>query len=75
MKKVPLPTMGANTERPTTKVMPHVKAAHDAVEGIGTVRLNVELPVTLHRAFKMKALQEGRTIKEVVITFITDYSK
>lgn len=73
MKKVPIPTMGANTERPTTKVMPHVQAAHDAVEGVDMVRLNVKIPSAVHRAFKTRAAEENRTIQEMILELMTHY--
>lgn len=71
--RTPLPTMTRKTES-TTRTKQHVIEANAAVEGRETVRLNVELPIELHRAIKMKALQEHRTIKEVVLSLLTDYS-
>ncbi len=73
MKKA-IPTIGANAARPTNNA-PHVAKAIAALEGTEEVRLNVSLPGALHRAVKMKAAQEGKTIKEVVLTFLADYSK
>ena len=73
MKKA-IPTIGANAARPTNNA-PHVSKAIAALEGTEEVRLNVSLPGALHRAVKMKAAQEGKTIKEVVLTFLADYSK
>ena len=69
-----LPTINATTERPT-RAKEHVVAAHAAVEGTDTVRLNVELPGALHRAVKIRAAQEGKSIKEIVLTFLAEYSK
>lgn len=76
MKKAAIPTMGTNAARPSKNDAPHLVKAiaalnPDEVE----VRLNVSIPGALHRAVKMRALQEGRTIKEVVLTFLADYSK
>jgi predicted HicB family RNase H-like nuclease len=68
-----LPTINAKTERPT-RARPHVEEAHAAVEGDPPVRLNVEMPAALHRAVKMKAAQEGKSIKEVVLTLLARYS-
>ena len=59
----------------TGRLFEHVVAAHAAVEGTDTVRLNVELPGALHRAVKMRAAQEGKSIKEIVLTFLAEYSK
>jgi hypothetical protein len=73
MKKS-IPTIGTNAARPTNNA-PHVIKAIAALEGTEEVRLNVSLPSTLHRAVKMRALEEGRTIKEVVLTYLADYSK
>lgn len=69
-----LPQINAATERPT-RAKQHVVAAHAAVEGVDTVRLNVEIPGAMHRALKMRAAQEGKTIKEVVLAFLAEYSK
>lgn len=69
-----LPQISASTERPT-RAKQHVVAAHAAVEGTDTVRLNVEIPGAMHRALKMRAAQEGKTIKDVVLTFLAEYSK
>ena len=69
-----LPAINATTERPT-RAKEHVVAAHAAVEGTDKVRLNVELPEALHRAVKMRAAQEGKSIKEIVLTFLAEYSK
>ncbi len=74
MKKASIPTIGTNAARPSNNA-PHVTKAIAALEGTEEVRLNVSLPGALHRAVKMRALEEGRTIKEVVLTFLTDYSK
>lgn len=68
-----LPNISAQTERPT-KAKRHVEDAHAAAEKQAVVRLNVELPEALHQAIKMKALQEKRTIKEVVLTLLAEYS-
>jgi hypothetical protein len=67
------PSIATQAERPTKSK--HVEEAHAAVEKEPAVRLNVELPVALHKAVKMRAIQEGRTIKEVVLSFLSDYSK
>ena len=69
-----LPTISAKTERPT-RARQHVEAAHAAVEEESPVRLNVELPAAIHRAVKIRAAQEGKTIKEVVLAFLSDYSR
>jgi putative ubiquitin-RnfH superfamily antitoxin RatB of RatAB toxin-antitoxin module len=68
------PRVSSPTERPT-KTRLHVEDAHAAVEKQALVRLNVELPEALHRAVKMRALQENRTIRDVVLTLLTNYSK
>ncbi len=73
MKKAVIPAMSANTARPNSA--PHVNKAIAVMQGVEEVRLNVSLPSVLHRAVKIRALQEGRTIKEVVLTFLADYSK
>lgn len=73
MKKA-IPTMGTNAARPTNNA-PHVIKAIAALEGAEEVRLNVSIPGALHRAVKMRAAQEGKTIKDVVLTFLADYSK
>jgi len=67
-----LPTISAQG-RPTKAK--HVEAAHAAIEKGPAVRLNVEIPGALHRAVKIKAAQEGKTIKEVVLSFLGEYSK
>lgn len=69
-----IPTISTKTERPT-RARPHVVEAHAAVEGKDTARLNVELPAALHRAVKMRAAQEGKTIKEVVLALLADYAE
>ncbi len=74
MKKAAIPTMGTNAARPSNNA-PHLIKAIESMDGTSTVRLNVEVPVALHRAVKMRALEEGRTIKEVVLSFLADYSK
>ncbi len=73
MKKS-IPAIGTNATRPTNNA-PHVNKAIAALEGTEEVRLNVSLPGALHRAVKMRALEEGRTIKEVVLTYLAEYSK
>ncbi len=67
------PSIATQSARPPKSK--HVQEAHAAVEKEPAVRLNVELPAGLHKAVKRRALEEGRTIKEVVLTFLADYSK
>lgn len=69
-----LPDMSAKAAERPTRVRPHVEEAHAAVEGEASVRLNVEMPATLHRAVKIRAAQEGKTIKEVVLTLLAGYA-
>lgn len=71
--KSAIPSIASKSERPPKAK--HVQEAHAAAEKETAVRLNVELPAALHKAVKRKALEEGRTIKEVVLTFLADYSK
>lgn len=36
-------------------------------------RLNVEVPKSLHKQLKLKAVEQGTTIKEIVINAINDH--
>lgn len=69
-----LPTFAdGQTARPNKAK--HVEAAHSAIEKEPEVRLNVAIPESLHRAVKTKAAQQGKSIKEVVLAFLNDYSE
>lgn len=69
-----LPTLaGVQASRPTKAK--HVEAAHLAIEKESEIRLNVAIPESLHRAVKTKTSQEGKTIKQVVLAFLEEYSK
>lgn len=68
-----LPTISAKSERPA-KQRPHVVEAHAAVEVGALVRLNVEIPESLHRQVKVKAAQDGKTIKQVVLALLAGYA-
>ena len=72
MKKASL----ANATRPTN-IAPHVIKAHADAEKMSAdkARINVEVDGELHRRLKMKALQEGKTIKEIVIALVKAYVK
>lgn len=56
-------------------VAAHVSAAHQAVEALETVRLNFDVPKELHVAVKMKAVADGKTMKEVMLAFLRDYTR
>lgn len=69
-----LPTLaGSQAARPTKAR--HVEAAHSAIEKENEVRLNVAVPESLHRAVKTRAAHEGKSIKQVVLAFLEEYSK
>lgn len=55
-------------------VSAHVTAAHQAVEPVETVRLNFDVPKDLHIAVKTKAVASGKTMKEIMIEFLREYT-
>lgn len=56
-------------------VSAHVTAAHQAVEPVETVRLNFDVPKDLHIAVKTKVVASGKTMKEIMLEFLRDYTK
>lgn len=54
----------------------HVSAAHAAIEPTSKqVRLNVEVTQDLHARIKMQALQEKKTVKNLVIEILENHIK
>lgn len=54
----------------------HVTAAHAAIEPASKqVRLNVEITPDLHARIKMQALQEKKTVKNLVIEILENHIK
>lgn len=51
------------------------KLRSSPVDGPGprTTRLSLDLPEELHRSVKAKAASQGRTIRDVVLEFLTSY--
>lgn len=39
----------------------------------GTKRMNLNVPIKLHQAFKSAAALEGKDMTQVLLAFITDY--
>jgi len=37
--------------------------------------MNIVLPESLHRKFKLRVVAEGRTAKEVIVGFIQEYTQ
>jgi len=52
------------------KMMELVQSTDEA-----TKRLNVEIPISVHRALKVKASSEGKTIKELMMALFDEYLK
>lgn len=62
----------------TAPVAAHVTAAHEAIEPpapVVTVRLNFDVPKELHIAVKTKAAASGRTMKDILMEFLQDYTR
>lgn len=62
----------------TAPVAAHVTAAHQAVEPVPpvvTVRLNFDVPRDLHIAVKTKAAASGRTMKDILLEFLQEYTQ
>lgn len=74
MKTPSIKQLAAATATAAAPVAPHVAAAHEAVEPPVTVRLNFDVPKDLHIAVKTKAAASGKTMKEVLIEFLRDYT-
>lgn len=73
--KEPTPSIAVQSERPTKK---HVEAVIEKTKKESEekpIRLNVEIPVSLHKSVKAKAAQDGKTMKEIVLAFLTDYAE
>ena len=64
-----IPKITENSARPTTK--PHVDKIISKIEDDGkTIRLNVDIPKSLHKKLKNRATDEDRSIKELVIELL-----
>ena len=73
------PSLAKNgAERPTKgKISQHVVEAQrdisDASDPI--VKFSVDIPDSLHRALKAKALEQRQTIKQIIRELLTEYTK
>lgn len=51
------------------------EARQDTTDLTATARLNANIPVELHRALKVRAASEGKTIGELVENWIKSWAK
>lgn len=71
--KTTTPSIATQAQRPSKSK--HVESAHQASEKEPAIRLNVDIPESLHKSVKAKAAQDGKTMREVVLAFLTDYAE
>ncbi len=67
-------TLTKPTLAPKTTSEAALQFAEDKPE-IATTRLNANIPVELHRALKMRAAAEGKSIGELVEAWIKSWAK
>jgi hypothetical protein len=60
---------------PAAAPAPHVLAAHAAVNGEQVVRLSINIPADLHKAVKLRATEDGRSLRDVVLELLSQYVK
>lgn len=60
---------------PTDIAPKHILEAISAIDPGRAVRLNVEIPFELHNAVKIRAIRDGKSLKEAVIDILNDYIK
>lgn len=61
-----------NMSRPSAKRTPATEATKAAAQAIeaGEARLVVNLPIAIHRRLKIRATEQGKTIREYVLRLL-----
>ena len=75
MSKITKPTLANKTTSEAVLAFAEAGAeVKPAKADIATTRLNANIPVALHRALKMRAAAEGKSIGELVEAWITSWA-
>ena len=76
MSKITKPTLADKTKSEVVLAFAEAGAqGKQAKADIPTTRLNANIPVELHRALKMRAAAEGKSIGELVEAWIKSWAK
>lgn len=59
--------------RPSNRTAGHVQSSIDAMRE--TIRLNIDMDKDKHAAFKIMAIQKGKTMGAIVNSMVDDYLK
>lgn len=75
MSKITKPTLASKTTSEAVLAFAEAGAeVKPAKADIATTRLNANIPVELHRALKMRAAAEGKSIGELVEAWIASWA-
>lgn len=68
------PTLVSKSKSDVAMEFAEAGAKAEQVAAVATARLNANIPVALHRALKMRAAAEGKSIGELVETWIKSWA-